>query len=76
VKPIQVESYAGYKGEQEPRVIWLDDGPHAVAGIGDRWYDPRYDAFRVRTADGLSLLVQRDRADDQWYLVKLEALDA
>lgn len=75
-KPIRVESYAGHKGAEEPRVIWLDDGPHEVAGVGDRWYDPRYDAFRVRTTDGLRLLVQRDRVEDRWFLVKVEPLDA
>lgn len=72
---IRVESYAGYKGEQEPRAVWLEDGRHEVAGIGDRWLDPRADYFRVRTTDGLRLLLRRDRDEDRWYLVKRERLD-
>lgn len=69
MEPIRVECYAGYKANQEPRVVHLGDRRLVVLEIVDRWYDPAADYFRVRLDDGQSCLIRYDREADCWELV-------
>ena len=65
---ITVESYAGYRGEQEPRAFLLGERRIAVIEIVDRWVGPDYRYFRVSGDDGHLYVLRRDDAVDEWTL--------
>jgi hypothetical protein len=74
---IQVDCYAGYKGEESPRSFVWNDRRHEVEEIVDRWYQasrdpqiPACDYFKVRTADGALFLLRMDRETSTWHLVR------
>ncbi len=71
-----VIAYAGYQGEQEPRVIVVEGERFDVIGIDDRWHDPAATYFKVAAADGRVYLVRRDAEDASWSLVQVWQLDA
>jgi hypothetical protein len=78
--PIDVECYAGYKGEETPRGFTWNGRRYEVEEILDRWYqgsrDPivaASDYFKVRIADGIQCIVRRDRQSSAWYLMEAEA---
>ncbi|MBN1946233.1 MAG: hypothetical protein JW797_11190 [Bradymonadales bacterium] len=73
---IRVDSYSGYKADEEPRAVWLEDPPEPVMGISDRWYDPEGAYFKVRTRSGLLVLLLHRFEDDSWWLLKQEMTDA
>ena len=70
---IKVESYAGYKAEEEPRVFeWLGER-HEIKEILSRWMetdieDERRRKFLVRTADGHVYELVYNEKDDSWWL--------
>jgi lipocalin len=75
--PVEVEAYAGYKGEESPRRFRLRGQWYEVAAIEDRWYQgsvdpqaPVSDYFRVREADGTMRVLEHDRESDSWALVE------
>ena len=65
---ISVESYAGYRGEQEPRAFRMGERRIAVIEIVDRWIGPDYRYFRVSADDGNLYVLRRDDAKDEWTL--------
>lgn len=68
-KPVEVECYAGYQADQEPRAFVLEGQRHKIVTIVDRWREPDADFFRVRTGDGELYLLQHDGATDAWFVV-------
>jgi hypothetical protein len=75
--PIQVDCYAGYKGEEAPRSFLWNDRRYQVEEIVDRWYQasrdpqiPACDYFRVRAADGALFVLRMDREASAWHLVQ------
>ena len=65
---IVVESYAGYRGEQEPRAFTIGSRRLEVVSVEDRWSGPDYRYFRVRASDGDTYVLRRDDAADAWTL--------
>lgn len=65
---IRVESYAGYRGEQEPRAFWLGERRVAVLEVVDRWYAPGQRWFRTRTDDGHAYVLRHDEGTGEWEL--------
>jgi hypothetical protein len=65
---IDVECYAGYRGEQEPTAFRLGERRIAVIEIVDRWMGPDYRYFRVRADDGNLYVLRRNDPDDTWTL--------
>ncbi|MHC4548591.1 MAG: hypothetical protein ACYTEZ_07420 [Planctomycetota bacterium] len=57
---LRVECYAGYRGEQEPRRLWLDEREVEVVEVLDRWLDPHHRYFKVLAADGRIYLLRHD----------------
>jgi hypothetical protein len=49
---IDVECYAGYRGEETPRRFGLAAPAIEVAEVVDRWLAPDYRYFKVRDGDG------------------------
>jgi len=76
VRRVEVISYAGYRGEEEPRTLVLAGEPHDVLGIDDRWYDPEARYFRVAVADGHVYLLRHDTFNNRWSIVADRLLDA
>ncbi|HVC10734.1 MAG TPA: hypothetical protein VNE59_03775 [Burkholderiales bacterium] len=65
---IRVESYAGYRDEQEPLAFWLGERRLAALEIADRWQGPGYRYFRVKADDGNLYILRHDEAQDTWQL--------
>ena len=57
---IQVECYAGYRGEQEPRAFTLGERRFEVLEILDRWLAPDHRYFKVRADDGRVFILRHD----------------
>lgn len=65
---IEVECYAGYRGEEEPRALTLSATRLPVLEILDRWLAPEHRYFKVKVEDGRALLLRHDVASGKWEL--------
>jgi hypothetical protein len=68
---IDVECYAGYRGEEEPRRFVHQGIRTEVAEILDRWLDPSHRYFKVRGEDGSVSMLRHDVASGEWELQPL-----
>jgi hypothetical protein len=62
---LNVECYAGHRGEQTPRTL--------IAEVLDAWLAPDYRYFKLRGADGDTYLVRHDERSDTWELTMFRA---
>lgn len=67
---IRVECYAGYRGEEEPRRFYLDEGCIEIASILDRWLAPDHRYFKIEGEDGQGYILRHDIETQHWDLVK------
>jgi hypothetical protein len=65
---IEVECYAGYRGEQTPRAISVASQRIEIAEVLDQWLAPNHRYFKLRGVDGHIYLVRHDVAGDVWEL--------
>lgn len=63
---IRVESYAGYRGEQEPVAFYLGERRVEVLDIVDRWTDPHRRWFKCLADDGHSYVLRHDEQSGEW----------
>jgi hypothetical protein len=68
----KVECYAGYKGEQTPRAIVLNDRRIAVAEVLDEWLAPDHRYFKIRGDDGDVYIVRQDVLSRAWTLTAFQ----
>lgn len=75
---IEVECYAGYRGEESPRAFVHQGKRYEVSEILDRWYeggiDPRavrQDYFKVKTTAGEIFLLRFTPRFQAWTLCRL-----
>jgi hypothetical protein len=68
VTNVSVESYAGYKGDERPLRLKLNEKVLEIAEVEDRWYSPGQTYFRVRAEDGDRYLLRHVEAQDVWSL--------
>jgi hypothetical protein len=68
---IQVECYAGYRDEEEPRAFRLGERRFEVVDVLDRWLDPRHRYFKVKVEDGRQFILRHDTASGEWELAGL-----
>ncbi len=68
---IEVECYAGYRGEQEPRAFTMGERRYAVVEILDRWIAPDHRYFKVQADDGRMLVLRHGTASGEWELASL-----
>ncbi len=73
--PVRVECYAGYRAEEEPRVLQVGDKRLEVEQVVDRWHeaglDPshsRAEYFKLLCGSRL-IIVKHDLDHHVWYLV-------
>lgn len=72
---IQVECYAGYRGEEEPRAFTMGERRCTVVDILDRWIAPEHRYFKVQADDGRTLILRHDIASGDWELASLVAAE-
>jgi hypothetical protein len=68
---IQVECYAGHRGEQEPVAFILGETRFPVDEILDRWIAPDHRYFKVKVPDGRSFVLRYDETSGDWELAAL-----
>ena len=67
-KRVQVETYSGYKADERPLRLTIDDQAHEVAEVEDRWYSPGATFFRVRLVGGERYVLRRIEAQEVWVI--------
>jgi len=67
-KLFRVECYAGYKGDERPVKLQIDEHMVEITEIEDRWYSPGATYFRVLLANGERYVLRREDAQDTWTL--------
>lgn len=67
---IDVECYAGYRGEETPRRFGLAEAKIEIADVVDRWLASDHRYFKVRDGDGDGdlYILRTDVASDRWEL--------
>jgi hypothetical protein len=65
---VSVESYAGYKADERPLRLHLNESVLEIAEVEDRWYSPGETYFRVRVESGDRYVLRHVEAQDTWSL--------
>ncbi len=65
---VQVECYAGYRGEETPVRFRLGDRLVEVREVVDRWLAPEHRYFKVRGEDGDIYILRNDVTSGGWEL--------
>ena len=55
---VQVECYAGYRGEERPLRFQWGEKPHEIIAVLDQWYGPEESFFKVRTKDNETYILR------------------
>ena len=66
---IQVECYAGYRGEETPRHIQMATYKIEIRKIVDRWLSPDHRYFKILGRDDATYIIRHDTENWQWELV-------
>jgi hypothetical protein len=70
---IRVECYAGYRGEEEPRRLFLGRRGIDIREILDRWLEPDHRYFKVRGDDGAVYILRHDVAGGRWDMTLFDS---
>ena len=65
---VEVECYAGYRGDERPVRLRLGEQVREVVEVEDRWYSPGETYFRVRVESGERYVLKHVEAQDVWTL--------
>jgi hypothetical protein len=68
-----VECYAGYKGDERPVRVSIDEQMLDVDEVEDRWYSPGATYFRVLLTNGERYVLRREDAQELWTLQAFRA---
>ena len=68
---VQVECYAGRKGDERPVRFRLGQHEYMVEELLDQWYGPEHVCFRIRANDGNLYILRHHTSvpDGDWELV-------
>jgi hypothetical protein len=66
---INVDCYAGYRGEETPRYLQLATQKIAVKQVLDRWLAPDHRYFKILGADDAIYIIRHDAETWEWELV-------
>ncbi len=72
-RTVRVECYAGYKGDERPVKMQINEQMLDIAEVEDRWYSPGATYFRVLLANGERYVLRREEAQDLWTLEAFRA---
>lgn len=70
---VDVECYAGYRGEETPRRFRLGDRQIDIADVVDSWLAPNHRYFKVQDAQGDLYILRNDVAADRWELTSFRS---
>ena len=70
---IIVECYAGYRGEETPRLLRIGEREVAVVEVIDRWLAPDHRYFKLRGDDGGNYIIRHDPYRDTWELTLFDS---
>jgi hypothetical protein len=73
---LEVDCYAGHRGEETPRRLRLGGRSVEVVEVIDRWYGPDHRYFKLRGDDGAIYLLRHDEPADRWELTMFQREDA
>ena len=65
---IKVECYAGYRGEETPRRIWLGNRKIEVKEVQYRWLSPNHRYFKIHGDDKAVYILRHDPESNDWDL--------
>ena len=65
---VQVECYAGYRGEETPRRLHLGQQCIEIVKVLDRWLAPDHRYFKVLGEDGHVYILRHDAETLHWEL--------
>jgi len=71
--PIQVECYAGFKGNERPLALHHGGRRVAVREVADAWRGPDHAYFKLWGDDGRLYVVRHDLEDDTWQILQQDA---
>ena len=71
---IKVECYAGYRGEETPRIIWFESRKIEVKKLLDRWLDPDHRYFKILGDDDGIYIIRHDTNTWVWGLTFYQEL--
>lgn len=70
---IDVQCYAGYRGEQEPRRFFIGRRKIEVVEIADRWLAPDHRYFKVQGDDGAMYILRHDETSALWEIIMYDS---
>jgi hypothetical protein len=70
-KKIEVVAYSGYKANERPLYLVLDEVRLEVKNTIDRWYGVEHDYFKVLADDGKVYLLKWHRTLDLWFVERI-----
>jgi hypothetical protein len=65
---LRVECYAGHRGEETPRRLFLGTRKVEVVELLDCWLAPDHRYFKLLGEDGDVYVVRHDAFEDRWEL--------
>jgi hypothetical protein len=72
MEQVDVECYAGYRGEETPRRFRLEERSVDVREVLDQWLAPDHRYFKVRGDDGDAYILRHDMVRDRWELTMFQ----
>lgn len=73
VLTLQVECYAGYRGEETPRRFHIGSRCIEISEVVDRWLSPAHRYFKVLGNDGGTYILRHDVTTHRWELTLFDA---
>ncbi len=73
---IEVECYAGFRGDETPRRFSSQDRVVELGDILDQWLAPDRQYFKVRGHDGACYILGNDVGCDRWELIMYDGTGA
>ena len=70
-KKIDVVAYSGYKANERPLYLIVDQQRLEVKKTLDTWYGEEHDYFKVLADDGKVYLLKWHRFRDMWFIEKI-----
>jgi hypothetical protein len=70
---VQVECYAGRRGEETPRRLRLDGRSVELVEVLDCWLGIDHRYFKMRGADGATYILRYDGSSGCWAMTMYEA---
>lgn len=71
---LRVECYAGYRGEETPRRLFLGARKIEVIEVLDRWLAPDHRYFKIRGDDRGLYIIRHDTATGEWELTLFDSV--